>query len=361
MDENEKRHSFNRKITVEDSRPHIYIVSPSEGPDSSPVQAAAEMSRRTTDRHQEQPPVSVSFFGHSIGRLIAPGKAQAEEFTSIDEGLETGLEAVRQKLQKVRPQRFEVGGFAEEEERKHRRFIEERNAAQEALFGDIIRRHREFRTGLGREDLLSLHDLMKMEASHEAVCAAEESIHELVECDLLQFLRRKAAEHAWKQLDGYMAELRIPFPMSPSLEDPAEPLRDEKVREERKKSAEGEFMKMLPRLSAELILGNVPNWVYSYPQKPSYLWELVILQGVAAALSANVLMKYLSVWEENSREILRGIEQEFLAKIDKVRDAGESASELPEMLSISRELKRISREQIPEQIWKHILSKLESS
>jgi hypothetical protein len=120
-------------------------------------------------------------------------------------------------------------------------------------------------------------------------------------------------------------------------------------------------MKMPPRLLAELILGNVPNWVYSYPQKPSYLWELVILQGVAAALSANVLMKYLSVWEENSREILRGIEQEFLAKIDKVRDAGESASELPEILSISRELKRISREQIPEQIWKHILSKLESS
>jgi hypothetical protein len=358
MDQKERGYAFNRKITLVNNRPHIFIVSSSEELSSSRTSTAGAVSRKSTDRGQDQPLASVSFFGHPIGQLLAPDKAQAEEFTTIDRQLESSIEAVRTKLQKMRPQGSMVGGFAEQEEKKHQRFIGERNAAQEALFDEITKRHREFGTGLDRDDLLSLHDLMKMEANHESVCAAEESIHELVECDLLQSLRGKAIEQAWRQLDQYIAKFHIPFPMSASLEDPAEPLRNEKIREERKVTAQSDFLKMSPQLLAELILGNVPNWVYSYPDEGSYLWELTILHGVAAALLANLLMKYLAIWEENSKDILDKIQQEFGGRIDEIRQRGESARELPEILSVSKELRRISREQIPEEIWKYICSKL---
>lgn len=302
----------------------------------------------------------MSFFGHHIAKLLASDKPEAEEFASVDQELESSLEAVRKKLQRIRAPYAGAESRISKEEIKHQHFIEERNRAQEALFEDIIRRHREFATGLGSEDLWSLHDLMVMEVNHEALCFQEESDHELVECNLLTFLRRKAAEQAWQRLGGYLVQFQIPFPMSPSIEDPVEPLRNENVREERKKSTQNEFLKMPAQHLAELILGNVPNWVYSYPQRDTYLWQLTVLQAVAAGLAANSLMKYLSIWEEHSPEILNRIQQEFLGRINEIRQRGESATGLPKVLSVFKELQRISGEEIPDRIWEYISSKPEA-
>jgi hypothetical protein len=118
---------------------------------------------------------------------------------------------------------------------------------------------------------------------------------------------------------------------------------------------------MPAQVLAELILGNVPNWVYSYPQKDTYLWKLTVLQGVAAGLETSSLMRYLSIWEENAPEILDHIQREFTAKIDDIRRRGESATALPDILSVSKELQQISREQIPDQVWKYLSSKVKLS
>jgi hypothetical protein len=300
-------------------------------------------------------PPYVSFFGHPIGKLLAPDRVIDEEFVSIDRELESSLEIVRQKLKKVRPRRFE--GAAAVGEKKHQRFIDDRNMAQEALFQDIVRCQQDFGTGLYAANLRSLHDLMGMEADHEALCSREESVHELIECDLLRFLRKKAEEGAWEQLEGYLTRFHIPFPVSPSMEDPAEPARNERVMEERKKSAQSDFLQMPSHQLAELIVGNVPNWVYSYPQKDTYLWKLTVLQGVTAAIAADSLMNYLAVWEEEGGEILKEVEAGVLDQIDTIRKQSESASEVPEILSISKDIQRISREQIPDQIWRKICAK----
>lgn len=358
MERRKKGYSFDRIITSVDNHPHIYITPPSEKGERSEDLASFETEQAAAEGHKEETRRSVPFFGHHIGKLLAPDKAEAEEFRSIDRELESSLETVRKKLRRSQARRtFEAEGVSEEEA-KHRRFIEERNKAQEALFDDIIRSHREFGTGLTSDDLLSLHDLMKMEADHEEVCSLEESIHELVECDLLKFLRRKAAEQSWGQLEGYINRFRILFPIPSSMEDPAEPARNEKIREERKKSAQDDFFKVPARQLAELILGNVPMWVYSYPAKDTYLWQLTVLQGVTAGLAADFLTRYLAVWEENSSEILNSIQKEFLDKIEQIRQRGESASDLFEVLAVSKELQRIGREQIPDQIWKYMRSKL---
>ncbi len=145
------------------------------------------------------------------------------------------------------------------------------------------------------------------------------------------------------------------------MEDPASPTRTEKVREERKRSAQDDFLNLPARQLAELILGNVPNWVYSYPLKNTYLWQLTVLQGVAAGLAANFLIKYLSVWEKNSASIIETIRNEFVDRIDEIRQEGESAADLSEVLSVSKDLQRISKEQIPARIWEHLSSILEVS
>jgi hypothetical protein len=79
-----------------------------------------------------------------------------------------------------------------------------------------------------------------------------------------------------------------------------------------------------------------------------------VLRGVAAGLAANSFIKYLTIWEENSPQILKKIQQAFTDKIRAVRQRGEAAIDLSEVFSVSMELQRISREEIPDQIWKYI-------
>jgi hypothetical protein len=352
MEEKEKKQSFNQSITNIDGRPRIYIT-----PSHEKREPSGEKVPTARPREDGHPPVS--FFGHHIGKLLDPGKAETEEFRPIDKELDSSLETVRKKLQMIKPRSPYGESRISEEEIKHRHFIEERNKAQVALFEDVIRCHREFGTGLTRQDLVSLHEMMVMEATHEKACSREGSIHELVECNLLTFLRRKAQEHAWEKLEDNIVRFHIEFPIPPSMVHPADPVRKEKVTEERKKSAQDEFLNMPAQELAELILGNVPIWVYSYPGKDTYLWQLTVLQGVAAGLAGNLLMKYLSVWEENSPEILEKIQKEFVDSIEEIRRRGESATTLPQVLSVSKELQRISREEMPEQIWKYIRPKLD--
>jgi hypothetical protein len=344
MEEKEKKQPFNQRITTIDDRPHIYITPLLE-------------KREPPGKVGRRPPAS--FFGHHIGKLLDPGKVETEEFRPIDKELESSLETVRKKLEMVKPRSPYGESRISEEEIKHRHFIEERNKAQVVLFEDIIRHHSQFGTGLARGDLLLLHELMQMEAAHEGVCSQEESIHELVECNLLTFLRREAQERAWQKLEDNIVRFHIEFPIPPSMVHHADPVRKEKITEERKKSAQKEFLTMPAEQLAELILGNVPIWVYSYPGKDTYLWELTVLQGVAAGLAGNLLVKYLSVWEENSSEMLDKIQEEFADRIEELRRQGESASTLTQVLSVSKELQRISREEMPEQIWKYIRTKLE--
>jgi len=361
MEEGKKAYSFDRRIVSVDDRPNIYVVR-STGKVEVSTEATSRKTEMATGQTQEKVTRHpVSFFGHRIAKLLASDQAATDEFRSIDQELESGLKTVRERLQRSQVSKALQGKTVWQEEIKHRRFIEERNRAQEALCEDIVRYHGEFGTGLSLDDLRSLHDLMTMEADHEVACSAEGSLHELVECNLLSFLRRKAGEQAWRHLEGYLERFNIPFPMSPSMKDPSRPLRNEKIREERKKLARDDLFKMPAEQLAELILGNVPMWVYSYPDKDSYLWQLTVLQGVAAGLAARYLIQYLSIWEENSVEILSTIQQEFMDQIREIRQRGESTTDLSETVAVSMELQRISREEIPNHIWKYISSKLVDS
>jgi hypothetical protein len=346
--EKEGRHSFRRKIVSVGNQPRIYIVSSSEEEETSGKPSALQNHQKDVKEG------SVSFFGHHIGKLLSPGKAETEEFLTIDEELESSLEVVRKKLRRTVPAQASEARKAIEEELKHKHFIEERNKAQEALFDEIAQRHQEFKSGLNSEDLWSLHDLMEKAVDRETVCSLGSELHEHVECNILSLMRRKASEQAWQKVQGYMGQFKIPFPISSSMLDPKDQARNKMIEEEAKKLTREDFLNLPARQLVDLILGNVPVWVYSYPAKDTYLWSLTVLRGVAAGLTANFFIKYLTIWEENSAQILKKIQQEFMDKIRVVRQRGETATDLSDVFSVSSELQRISREEIPDKIWKYI-------
>ena len=356
--------SFKRQLVMEDGRPRVYIAVPGEEgqPTEKPApsrDASRDAKRKIRGESKDEPAM---FFGHHIGKLLVPDQEVKGDFAALDGQLASTRDAVRKKLQSAQAsKRIERGEVVEDEEQRHRRFVEERNTAQEELFHDLVRHHEKFETGLDEEKLWSLFDLMKKEARHEKSFSLGGDVKEVVECSLLAFMRQKALESAWQALEGYLVRFEMPFPSSSSMESPDDPVRNEKVKEEVKASKRGDFLRMSADLMADLILGNVPNWVYSYPGRETYLWTLTVFQGIAAGLAADRLMTYLSAWEEHSEEILDKIREKFEDRIQQVRRQGEAAAEIPEVLSVSKEVQRISTEQIPEEIWKQLSSKLDES
>lgn len=349
---------------MEDGRPRLYIAVPGEEgqPTEKPVPSREASRKAKSERRREAKQEPAMFFGHQLGKLLVSHEGAREDLAALDGQLASTREAVRDKLQRAQAsRRIERGEVVEDEEERHRRFVEERNAAQEELFRDLVRHHEKFETGLDEEKLWSLFDLMKKEARHEKSCSLGGDVKEVVECSLLAFLRQKALESAWQALEGYLVRFEMPFPSSSSMESPDDPVRNEKVKEEVKASKREDFLRMSADLMADLILGNVPNWVYSYPGRETYLWTLTVFQGIAAGLAADRLMTYLSAWEGHSEEILDKIREKFTDRIQEVRRQGEAAAEIPEVMSVSREVQLISTEQIPEEIWKELSSKLKKS
>ena len=105
MEEKEKKQPIDKRIVGIDDRPHIYITPFLE-------------KRESPGKGGTRPPAS--FFGHHIGKLLDPEKAEAEEFISIDKELESSLETVRRKLQMIRPPSPYGESRVSEEEIKHR-------------------------------------------------------------------------------------------------------------------------------------------------------------------------------------------------------------------------------------------------
>ena len=195
MEQGKKGVSFTRQLVMEDGRPRLYIAPPGEEghPTRKPVSSREAPQTVKREQRGESKQEPAMFFGHHIGKLLVPDKEAKGDFGSLDRQLASTREAVRNKLGSAQAaKRIERGEVVEDEEERHRRFVEERNAAQEELFRDLVRQHEKFETGIDEEQLWSLFDLMKKEARHEKACSLGGDVKEVLECSLLAFLRQKA-------------------------------------------------------------------------------------------------------------------------------------------------------------------------
>ena len=344
---------FTYRVVSVENQPRIYAVPTAE--------QEKRLKMKPQVKKEERGKGLFSFFGHRLETLFASTKPREEALPPIERELDWSLEEVQKKLEAAQGARkFEMDVMAKERVR-HENLIEKRNQSQALLFQDIVEYHGKFDTGLKEEDLWSLHSFMKNAADHEMDCSSHELLHKHIECHVMSFLRQKALEKAWERVEQNVDRMGIPFPVPTSMVDHEDKVRNERVKEERKKAAGEDFRKMPPQQMAEMILGNIPVWVYSYPEKDSYLWLLTILQGVAAGIAVKLFLNYLGFWERNSSLLLKKIEGRFTDKIRAIRDRGKAATDLTEVYSVSRELQQISKEEIPEYIWSEMSRALKDS
>ena len=350
MEKDKAKTPFIYKVISVENQPRIYAI---------PAAEQEKFLKKKPQVHKEERGKGLfSFFGHRLERLFTSTKPQEEELPPIEKELEWSLEEVQKKLEAAQVARKVDMDVMAKERMKHEDLIEKRNRSQALLFKESAEYHGKFGTGLKEEDLWSLHSFMKNAADHEMDCSSHEHLHKHIECNVMSFFRQKALEKGWDSVEQYVEKFGIPFPVPSSMLDHEDEVRNEKVKEERKKAAGEDFRKMPPHQLAEMILGNVPVWVYSYPEKDSYLWLLTVLQGVAAGIAAKLFLNYLGFWERNSSLLLKKIEREFFGKIRVIHERGKEATDLTEVFSVSRELQRISKKDIPDYIWSEMSSEL---
>lgn len=312
MEKDKVKSPFVYKVIMVENRPRIYAVPTSEEekyPSGRPQVPKEEDGKRL-----------FSFFGHRLENLLVSAKPQEEDLPPVEKELEKSPEEVQKKFEEAQVGRKAEINVLEKERMKHEGLIEERNRSQVLLFKDIVETHSKMGTGLKEEDVLSLHRFMKNAAHHERDCFSHEILHKHIECNAMSFFRRKAVEKGWQRIENYLERSGIPFPVPTSMLDREDEVRNEEVREEGKKAAGEDFRKMTPQQCAEMILGNVPVWVYSYPEKDSYLWLLTVLQGVATGIAAKLYLNYLGFWEKNSSLLLQKIDRRYTEKIRATRE-----------------------------------------
>ena len=345
MEQGKKMPGYERRVTMVDDLPRIFLVSPSEKAQTAkpPVAAKGPAEARKGPR--------ALFFGHHLNNLLTAQKTTEVELQGVEAEMASALDAVQAKLQQSQSKAGARGPGPVTEEMKHQRYMEERNRSQEALSEDILKTHQSFGTGIQEAETKELYDFLRNEAEHEGNCSAGEPIHEFIECSIIRYIRGKVMAWAWHTVDKARERANVPFPIPDGLLDSVDPERNERIKEERRKSGQEEWLAMPPRMLAELIFGNVPVWAYSYPARESYLWQLTVLQGVAAGLGANALRKALEFWEGAAPRIVQQVEEEFLPQIKEIRRQSEAATGIGEVFSLSKQIERIGSEEIPRRIW----------
>lgn len=239
------------------------------------------------------------------------------------------------------------------------RLLEEREEARRALEGDISRLHQQLSTGIDRNDMERLHRLMLAHAPDpEGPLSA--SVEERIEQSVLAHLCLRASEEGWRRFEGLVERSGLVWPVQEGLPRTAPPEELDRLRERHREEIRAAFLRSSPRQIALVIRGDVEAWVYSYPDKHSYLWLQTALRGVAAALCAQFFAAAVELWMwrtmELERDLLAAVNEELKTPRLLLKSGVQTLSDAMEVAS---RVSTVCEIVIPALVWAHVAPKLE--
>lgn len=239
------------------------------------------------------------------------------------------------------------------------RLLEEREGARRALEGDITRLHEQLGTGIDRNHTERLRRLLLAHAADPEEPAGA-SIEERIERSVLAHLFLRAAQEAWLRFEGLVERSGLVWPVQEGLSKTPAPEELDRLRGRHREEIRAAFLGASPGQIADVIQGDVKAWVYSYPDKHSYLWLQTALRGVAAALCAEFFAAAVELWMWRTMELERGL----LAAVDKELKAPRlflrnGIQSLSEAVEVASQVNHVCETVIPALVWAHVAPKLE--
>jgi hypothetical protein len=235
---------------------------------------------------------------------------------------------------------------------------EEGQVAQRAMEQDIVRLHRQLKTGIMPD---RMEQLARVLAAHAPLSTnfPVTRFQDRIEMGVLRHLYLRAGEAAWGHLGDLLARSGLAWPPPDGL-----PLRISIEELQRRREAHNgairrDFMLAPASQVASLIHGTIDVWRYAYPARSSYLWLQTALRAVAAALRAEAFAAAVEIWLWRSADLEKEILECVSAKLSDAWTILErEAHTMTDGAEVVARVDEICGASIPQIVWNHAVKNL---
>jgi len=303
-------------------------------------------------REREKPPPAKPEATSEIEALL-------ENFDSALDGLEKKIEESRRASDAAK--RGSLGSAISAEDRAAANQARMERAHRE-IHEDIVKMHARLGTELAGADLDQLAS--ELSALHNDVAAGKDS-HSLLPRMRYAIVGRiveEAGEIAVARIVALLREAKMSWP-DPSTYRPSATA-DEIASAQRRRLAdvrEAFLSKALER-TAEQAVGIVRGWKCDYPDRGSPLWEDCVLQGVAAGIRGQLVLRAAEIMRRDREAILEQAQASIGKELGAVQAALEGGVTSVEQAHHAMSSALSVLDQIvPEIAWKHVESQLSAA
>lgn len=255
---------------------------------------------------------------------------------------EDHLSAVLQPIEQARKDALNVddGSLAEQRQqaRKLAALEEERRLIEihrQDLEFDTLALHETLATGLSRDELKSLSQLLK-ESVALLVPKKQDSLASHGVLAVAQSVHDSALAFGWQRLEEKLLEHSLVWPVPPGISPNATAEEIQQKTELHTAILEKDFLSYNLNLLADLICGLVPAWRTVYPERYSSVWTCTTYQAVAGAFAARRHIELVEKGNANLeaiRELLAQRLEPALAEVEQKLRQGVASRQEAEQLS----------------------------
>jgi len=317
-------------------------------------------------------------FLDSLGQLFrskkaaapAPEAARVSHFDKLEKDFESAIARVNQQIEERRKASPTAAVVSESAAPTAAKTAQQRAAeraqrietTQREMREDIEKKHAQLGTGVSAADLTSLATFLKELETATASGRNSQSLVPRARYAIGEKLRAEAGELAVARLVASLQREKQGWPDPTRYADTASEEEIERSRRRRLGEVREAFLGAGFARSAERIFGIVSGWGGDYPDRGTPLWDECVLEGVAAAIRAQLLKQFFDVLRQDRDALLTQLEAAIGKQIEAVQALLQTGvSSIDEASAAVAGPFRVIDEVAPKLAWEHLLEKLPSA
>ena len=311
-------------------------------------------------------------FLDSIGQLFrskraaapAPTAAKANPFDKLEKDFESAIARVNQQIEeRTRASGGTAAVAATGAQAATAKTAQQRAAeraqrietTQREMREDIEKKHALLGTGLSAADLTSLASFLRELETTTAAGRSSQALVPRARHAIAEKLRAEAGELAVSRLVALLQREKLGWPDPTRYSDTASEEEIERSRRRRLGEVREAFLRAGFERSAERMFGIVRGWGGDYPDRGSPLWEECVLEGVAAAIRANLLKDFVDVLQRDRDALFAQLEAAVGKQIEAVHALLQSGvSSIDDASQVVSGPLRVIDELAPKLAWEHL-------
>jgi len=315
-------------------------------------------------------------FLDSLGQLFrskkatgpAPEAAKASHFDQLEKDFESAIARVNQQIEERRKasptaavSESAAPTAAKNAQQRAAEKAQRVETTQREMREDIEKKHAQLGTGVTAADLTSLATFLRELEASTATGKNSQSLVPRARYAIGEKLRTEAGELAVARVVALLQSKKQGWPDPTRYADTATEEEIERSRRRRLGEVREVFLGSGFERSAERMFGVVRGWGGDYPDRGTPLWDECVLEGVAAAIRAQLLKQFFDVLRQDRDALLSQLEVAIGKQIEAVQALLQTGvSSIDEASAAVAGPFRVIDDVAPKLAWEHLRAKLPS-